>query len=154
MVLMNDQPFYSEGLRFSCKRCSACCRYESGYVFLSKTDVDILAGALQIGYNEFLNRYCRQVNVYGGEYISLKEKTNFDCIFWDKICTVYQWRPLHCRLFPFWSSILESASSWALAGRDCPGINSGAIHSEQEIETCLKQRKMEKLIIKNTGDYK
>ncbi|MDR3247725.1 MAG: YkgJ family cysteine cluster protein, partial [Treponema sp.] len=42
---MAKQPFYANGLRFSCTRCSSCCRYESGYVFLSPEDVDVLAKA-------------------------------------------------------------------------------------------------------------
>ena len=34
-----SEPFYAEGLRFSCERCSACCRGEPGYVFLTKEDL-------------------------------------------------------------------------------------------------------------------
>ncbi|HQO67077.1 MAG TPA: YkgJ family cysteine cluster protein, partial [Spirochaetales bacterium] len=34
-----NQSFWHEGLRFECARCSACCRYEPGYVFLSADDL-------------------------------------------------------------------------------------------------------------------
>ena len=33
---MRADPFYAEGLRFACTRCSICCRGEPGYAFFLK----------------------------------------------------------------------------------------------------------------------
>ena len=143
---MVNQPFYSGGLGFSCTRCSACCRYDSGYVFLSEKDVSALAGRLKIGYDEFADRYCRWVGAGAEERLSLSEKSNYDCIFWEKQCLVYEHRPLQCRTFPFWQSIVSSPEAWAFAAKSCPGIGKGCFHDREKIEDCLSRRAAEKII--------
>jgi Fe-S-cluster containining protein len=143
--------FSRSGLRFSCTRCSACCRYESGFVFLSEKDVSRLAAECQMDYTAFVRTYCRWVpwEGRGGERLSLKEKSNYDCIFWKDGCTVYSARPLQCRTFPFWSSIVGSPEGWEMAGRDCPGIGCGALCGWGEIEACLAQREAEPLVCRD-----
>jgi Fe-S-cluster containining protein len=144
---MPEEPFYAEGLCFSCTRCSACCRFDPGYVFLSKKDADVLAGMLKIGYTEFVETYCRWVSAAGGSaQLSLKEKSNYDCIFWKEGCRVYEGRPVQCRTFPFWPSILASPDAWKSAARSCPGMGKGELHNREHIESCLKARRQEPCI--------
>jgi Fe-S-cluster containining protein len=70
--------------------------------------------------------------------ISLKEKENYDCIFLtENGCSVYEGRPRQCRTYPFWSSVVESKSSWEREGMSCPGIGKGKIHGKEEIESYL-----------------
>jgi Fe-S-cluster containining protein len=135
---MLKQPFYRDGLRFSCRRCSACCRHESGFVFLSEKDLGLLSAACNMQPADFVKTWCRWVPYEGGQdRLSLKEKSDYDCIFWKEGCAVYESRPLQCRTFPFWLSVLRSREAWDMAGTGCPGINSGALHSREEIEACL-----------------
>jgi Fe-S-cluster containining protein len=148
---MTGAPFYACGLKFSCKRCSSCCRYEAGFVFLSEKDMEKLIVRLKMDRNAFIKKYCRWVqDVNGKEVLSLKEKSNSDCILWDSICTVYTARPLQCRTFPFWKSIVSSARAWAVAASGCPGMNHGETHPEKAIKKCLEMRIAEP-IIKRTG---
>jgi Fe-S-cluster containining protein len=137
---MEQLPFYADGLRFSCTRCSACCRYESGYVFLSGEDLDSLAVALSMPHGDLIKTWCRWVPLGGMEYLSLKEKLNDDCIFWNDGCTVYRNRPLQCRTYPFWDTIMASAAAWTSAGQECPGLGHGELHSMARIEECLRAR--------------
>ncbi|MDR2103673.1 MAG: YkgJ family cysteine cluster protein [Treponema sp.] len=142
---MSKQPFYAEGLRFSCTRCSVCCRYDPGYVFLTEKDVGILAALLKMGYNDFIEVFCRWIPSGGGsESLSLKEKANYDCIFWKHGCSVYEARPLQCRAFPFWPSLLRFAASWKQA--DCPGMGKGVLHSMADIEAWLKEQAAEPVV--------
>jgi len=142
-----EEPFYKDGLHFECQRCSGCCRFDSGYVFLSHQDLDRLASNLSLTQDEFLEKYCVKVDMGGYFRISLIEKPNYDCIFWrDGGCAVYEARPLQCRSYPFWEHQLESKEAWENVAKSCPGINKGALHSRQEIEEWLARRKMEKLI--------
>jgi Fe-S-cluster containining protein len=144
---MPKQPFYSSGLYFTCIRCSACCRYQPGFVFLSKKDVEILAAEAKIGYNEFIEVYCRWIPQGGGmERLSLKEKSNYDCIFWNEGCSVYKGRPLQCRNFPFWHSVLVSFETWEITAESCPGIGKGTYHTKDCIESCLVQGRTESII--------
>jgi len=147
-------PFYAQGLRFSCSRCSACCRYESGFVFLSEKDASLLVAALNMGYNTFTEAYCRWVPDENGDFqLSLKEKSNYDCIFWAREpvegCTVYDKRPLQCRSFPFWPSIVNSEKNWKIAARDCPGIGKGKLHSRDSVNEWLAAREKEPIISRN-----
>ncbi|MDR0504052.1 MAG: YkgJ family cysteine cluster protein [Treponema sp.] len=130
---MTNTPFFTDGLRFSCKRCSSCCRFEPGYVFLCDKDMSQLLTELKMDKNAFIKTYCRWIAFHGGESLSLKEKSNKDCIFWNDGCTVYHARPLQCRTFPFWESIVASRKSWQNTACECPGINSGETHTGEEI---------------------
>jgi len=146
--------FYAQGLRFSCKRCSACCRFEAGYVFLSREDVSLLCRTLNMPYADFEETYCRWVPAENGKYqLSLKEKQNYDCVFWSSKygggCLVYETRPLQCRTFPFWGSVMKDKKSWKRTAQDCPGIDKGIFHSQDSIKTKLAMRQMEPIIIKN-----
>ena len=142
---IGKKPFYSEGLRFSCTRCSECCRHEPGHVFLSKNDIQLLAESLKMGYNDIVEKYCLWVPVPGGEkQLSLREKPGFDCIFWQDGCSVYNSRPLQCRTFPFWKSTLSSRGAWE--NLCCPGIGKGSLYSREHIENCLAQRKAEPVL--------
>jgi hypothetical protein len=144
---MSEDLFYKDGLRFECTRCSECCRHTPGYVFLSEADIDPLCRALAMTRQSFFHRYCRRVRFGIAQRLSLKEKSNIDCILWDKGgCSVYHARPLQCRSFPFWGSCLSSAEKWEQQGTLCPGINHGGLHSCEEIEGWLAQRAQEPFI--------
>lgn len=149
---MEKTPFYASGLKFSCKRCSSCCRYDSGNVFLSEKDLENLILALNMERNSFIGTYCRWVTDWkGDEVLSLKEKSNNDCILWNDGCTVYSARPLQCVTFPFWESILVSAENWELAAAGCSGMNSGDLHSEKKITEYSKTRALEPIINRARG---
>ena len=144
-------PFYAQGLLSSCTRCSDCCRFESGFVFLSEKDASLLSTALKMELMSFTETYCRWVPAENGKHqLSLKEKSNYDCIFWAKEpvegCMVYNHRPLQCRAFPFWSSIVDNKNSWEMAARDCPGIGKGEFHSRDSVAEWLVAREKEQII--------
>lgn len=84
--------------------------------------------------------YCRKAPYYGGKTVlALREKTNYDCIFWNNGCTVYKDRPIQCSTYPFWSWILKDQESWNDVKLGCPGINNGKLWKKSEI---LKKLKM------------
>ncbi|MCL2558125.1 MAG: YkgJ family cysteine cluster protein [Treponema sp.] len=151
---MSEDPFYGEGLRFSCRRCSRCCRHDGGFVFLSREDLSRLSDKFAMNVGDFIDAWCRWVpGESGRERLSLREKPNLDCVFWGSSdsgdgegCAVYGARPLQCRAFPFWDSIVCSASAWKNAGRECPGIDSGAPRSREEIEGFLRLMEEELVI--------
>ncbi len=139
---MADQPFYKDGLCFQCQQCSHCCCDEPGFVYLSRRDLDALLEVTGMTQPDFIEKYCRFVPYYdGGEVLCLQEKENYDCIFWDKGCSVYSGRPIQCSTYPFWTYVLRSEGTWNEEAKECPGINcsTAAPIPAEEIE---KQRNM------------
>lgn len=147
-----DDSVYAEGLRFSCTRCSTCCRHAPGFVFLSKVDLDAMAKQTGLSPADFEKAYCRWVpSLNNLDVLSLREKSNYDCIFWGKDgCEVYASRPLQCRAFPFWYSTLGSRESWDACAADCPGMNTGELHDREEIQRQLDLRAAQPYITRPT----
>ena len=141
LVMSSLQPFYANGLAFECTRCSACCRHDPGYVFLSQNDLDKLCAHSGMSESDFRKKYCRVVDFGIVKRLSLIEKKNFDCVFWEGDgCSVYAARPLQCRAFPFWMQNVESAENWQSVAQDCPGVNRGKVHDRAIIESWLNSR--------------
>lgn len=142
--MKKEDSFYKDGLRFECKRCSACCRHDPGFVYLSENDLERLTAWSALGRDEFIGKYCRWVSRGSNEeYLCLLEKPGYDCILWDNGCIAYDARPLQCSSYPFWSSLLRDEDWWEANARDCPGINSGRLYTAEEIERHLERRRRE-----------
>lgn len=142
-----DHVFWHNGLRFSCKRCSSCCRFDPGIVNLSRDDLDRLLEWSGLAEGAFIETYCRWVpKADGYDYLCLLEKKNFDCILWDNGCTAYENRPFQCSSYPFWPSLLSDEDWWESNAQDCPGVNQGALHESAEIEEYLTRRRAEPYI--------
>ena len=148
MVIMTlNRPYFSDGLAFECTRCSSCCRHDPGYVFMSRKDVDLITEHLGLTELQFKEKFCRVVDFGIVTRLSLTEKRNNDCIFWEGAgCSIYEARPLQCRSFPFWMQNVESRDNWYAAAEDCPGMNHGTVHSQETIEAFLKARLDEPLL--------
>jgi uncharacterized protein len=119
-----NQPWYHQGLKFSCTGCGDCCTGAPGYVWVTKAEIAALAAALGLQIEEFERRFVRLVGVRK----SLVEHENGDCVFFDpesRQCRVYEDRPLQCRTWPFWASNLSSPAAWEATGERCPGCNRG-----------------------------
>ena len=142
-----NRPFYADGLAFECTRCSKCCRHDPGFVFLSRNDLIALAARFSLTESQFKERFCRVVDFGIVSRLSLTEKRNNDCIFWEgEGCQVYESRPLQCRSFPFWAQNMENREDWEAAAENCPGMNRGKNHNREEIEAWLRTRHEEPLL--------
>jgi Fe-S-cluster containining protein len=157
---MGKSQFYTGGLKFSCKRCSACCRHEPGFVFLSEKDLELLSEKMKMDKLKFIKKYCRWGVQYPADNdilsLSLKEKANLDCIFWETGCTVYDARPLQCRTYPFWQPIVSSKQNWEMTSVVCPGINNNSgshdndNYTQSKIEDLINLQKSNPAITKET----
>ena len=144
---MDEEKFYENGLKFECQRCSACCRHDPGYVFLTVNDLSKLSGVTGLSDKDFLEKYCRIVDLGGFKRISLIERKNYDCIFWKESgCELYEARPVQCRTFPFWISNLEDEADWKNLAESCPGVGKGDFISKEEIEKRIAERRDERML--------
>lgn len=132
-----QQPWYKEGLRFTCTGCGDCCTGAPGYVWLNKAEIQAMAEVTELEVAEFEQKYVREVGIRK----SLKEYKNGDCVFFDsqtRKCNVYSARPRQCRTWPFWDSNLKSEEAWAEACEECPGSGKGKLYQLEAIESQRK----------------
>ena len=133
-----QEPFYKNGLKFTCKRCSFCCGHSPGFVYLSKSDLERLCEHFKMTALDFAQKYCRWANYYHGDTVlALQEQKNYDCILWKDGCTAYQARPLQCSTYPFWSWMVKDKSAWDEVAKDCPGMNSGQLWPKDYIDKTI-----------------
>jgi Fe-S-cluster containining protein len=131
---MPNQPWYHEGLRFTCTACGDCCTGAEGFVWVNKHEIAAISEA--VGENDidkFERLYVRKIGVRK----SLKEFPNGDCVFFDsekRTCQVYPARPRQCRTWPFWDSNLRTPQAWKETCQVCPGSGKGKLHSLEHIE--------------------
>src|SRR5688572_15844989 len=100
---MAGQPWFQDGLRFTCTQCGDCCTGAPGYVWVNQEEIAALARRLNLPVDEFEQKYVRRVGIRK----SLTEFPNGDCVLFDgqaRKCTVYEDRPRQCKTWPFWES--------------------------------------------------
>jgi Fe-S-cluster containining protein len=150
LPVVPEQPWYADGLSFSCTQCGNCCTGGPGYVWISDQELERLGRHLSMPVEEVVRRFCRKIR---GRW-SLKESRRgdlYDCIFLQeiqvgaerstgerllqkrRICAIYEVRPLQCRTWPFWEGNLASNQAWTEAARTCPGMDRGRRYSLPQI---------------------
>lgn len=141
LTVIQQKPWYKDGLRFKCTGCGGCCTGSPGVVWVTAQEVQQMAEHLNLSIDEFSEKYLRLL----GNRISLKEHAyTYDCVFLKegKRCSIYAHRPTQCRTFPWWPSNISSEREWLEAASWCEGIN----HPEAPIipyEEIQAQRELE-----------
>ena len=78
-------PWYSDGLSFRCVGCGVCCRGPTpGWVGVDDDDADRLADHLGVSLRTLGRRYLRRTANPEAATVSLVEKSNLDCVFWEE----------------------------------------------------------------------
>ena len=137
----SNQPWYQEGLKFTCTECGDCCTGAAGYVWVNKAEIEAIAKIVELPVEDFEDQYTRKIGIRR----SLKEFSNGDCVFFDNVtrkCEVYEARPRQCRTWPFWDSNLRTTEAWERTCVDCPGSGTGKLHQLGEIEERRKTMKI------------
>jgi Fe-S-cluster containining protein len=131
-----SEPWYQDGLRFTCTRCGHCCTGAPGFVWVEDDDLAAIAQLRGETLEEVKALYTR----WTARGRSLREKSNGDCIFYSRTegCTVYSARPLQCRTWPFWESNVATPGAWRRTCEVCPGSGQGELISAEEITRRLK----------------
>lgn len=127
-------PWFKDGLRFSCTGCGRCCTGSPGYVYLSPRDLSHLAEHQGCSDEEFKKKFTRVVD---DQICLIDTPGSADCYFLkNNRCSVYEARPVQCRTFPWWTHHLQTPKRWKEAAKHCEGINSKAsLVSVEEITT-------------------
>ena len=110
-------PWYEDGLKFDCTECGKCCRVD-GDVWLAPEESKNIMSHLGYSIDDFRKQYIRaEVSPDDGNaqesWMCLKRNEGA-CIFLNPLgqCSIYEVRPIQCRTYPFWPSLLESRETW------------------------------------------
>jgi Fe-S-cluster containining protein len=130
------EPWYKDGLQFTCTRCGHCCTGPPGYVWVNDEEIAAIADFRGESVAEMTALFTRPVD----QSRSLREKANGDCTFYDQDrgCTIYPVRPRQCRTWPFWESNLHTPQDWRRTCVVCPGSGRGELIPAEEITRRLK----------------
>ncbi len=128
---MTDDPWYKDGLRFSCTRSGNCCTGPPGFVWVHNEELAAIAEHRRETVKETAALYTYVV----AEGRTLREKANNDCVFYERTagCTIYPVRPRQCRTWPFWQSNVVTPEAWRQTCEVCPGSGQGDLIPAEEI---------------------
>ncbi|PCI78039.1 zinc/iron-chelating domain-containing protein [Candidatus Aerophobetes bacterium] len=136
--VINKQPWYSEGVRFHCTGCGACCESD-GLVILTKDDVERASNTLNIQKDAFIKQYTQK---FGKHLCLIDQPDSTKCIFLnrEKGCKIYSNRPKQCSTFPFWKDLMRSKRCWDEEKQLCEGLDhpEGKLYSSQEIDAIIQ----------------
>jgi len=106
----------------ACATCEGrCCTGESGYIYVTISEVEKMAELLGMSVNEFGVNYLFKK----GYKYSIKEREyrgSYECVFYDREsngCRIYEARPSQCITFPFWDYFKTHIDELK---DECPGI--------------------------------
>jgi Fe-S-cluster containining protein len=129
----DNEPWYKDGLRFTCTGCGDCCTGSPGYVWVNNEEIAKMAALVRLSVEDFEAKHVRQIGVRK----SLIEYENGDCVFFDnksRKCGVYSARPRQCRTWPFWDSNIRTPDAWADTCHVCPGSGQGRLYQLEEVQ--------------------
>ncbi|BCD62230.1 hypothetical protein NitYY0826_C1106 [Nitratiruptor sp. YY08-26] len=117
-----------EGFSFAfdpnaCASCNgACCRGESGYIWVSKQEIEAIAQFLQLSTQDFISNYLKKEG-YRYSIKEIKSKGEHFCIFFEegRGCSIYPVRPKQCRDYPFWKRYKDKKNISEVC-QECKGI--------------------------------
>lgn len=126
--------YYPKGIRWGCKRCGACCRDTSDRprrVLLLPSDVTRLEKGEQKDF---------KLDIKGeAPFVGEMKKAGGACIYLTKEgCSVYPYRALLCRTYPFWIE-REGKSFEILFDRRCIGFGHGGELREEFFRDLVAQ---------------
>lgn len=106
----------------ACSTCQArCCTGESGYIFVTKEEIENISKLLNMEKDDFIETYLFKE----GFKHSIKERKigeSYECAFYNREsngCSIYEARPSQCITFPFWDYFKNRVDELKL---ECPGV--------------------------------
>lgn len=120
--IINQEGFSYSFNASSCDTCEGrCCTGESGYIYVTKNEIQNISKLLNLDEEEFVNKYLFK-KMYKYSIKENKKDDSYECVFYDASsngCKIYEARPLQCRTFPFWDYYKNRVNELKL---ECPGI--------------------------------
>jgi len=129
---------YPVAVRFQCVKCGICCgdtKEKNRHILLLRTEAAQIATATLQSISEFTVDL-KDKAPYSYE---MKKTADGKCVFLENnCCTIYAFRPLICRFYPFELKIADSGKYTFRYTLECSGINKGPIVSKNYFRKLLR----------------
>ena len=153
-----DLSLEQKHFRFKCRRCAALCCKLGGPV-LTRKDVEQIENA---GYSvkDFLEPVNRNIKGSPLVYGNLKSREDGSCIFLEfdselncHKCSIYDFRPVLCRLYPFSFEMIDSNRIALKYIPCCRGLNNreGELLNEKFVSIYLLEPLLEAMELHKRG---
>src|SRR5262249_51126349 len=131
-----SEPWYRDGLRFTCTQCGHCCTGEPGFVWVDDDDLSAIAAFLDEEVEVVRAVYTKPAR----RGLTLREKANGPSASPARRrgAPFSPPRPPQCRTWPFWESNVQSPEAWQHTCAVCPGSGHGELIPADEITSRLK----------------
>ena len=120
--MMREEGFSYSFNPKACETCQGrCCTGESGYIYVTKSEIEKISELLDIDVKIFVHTYLFK-KMYKYSIKEVVHENSYECIFYDRDsngCKIYDARPLQCKTFPFWDYYKTRVDELKL---ECPGI--------------------------------
>lgn len=131
----DKEPWFGDGINFSCTQCGNCCTGPSGFVWFDDDEAQAMADHLGVDVDVFYERYAHRAM---GRWTldEVKRGGLYDCVFLNKDedgkrgCSIYPVRPTQCRTWPFWPSNMKNRRGWEMSAKTCPGMREPGARGE------------------------
>lgn len=81
----SENPWYADGLEFTCTQCGNCCTGGPGFVWITREEIVRLAEYLKLSPEQVVEQYCRKVD---GRFSLTERRTKeglYDCVFLTEV---------------------------------------------------------------------
>ena len=107
-----------KSLPFECTACGKCCQRD-GDVYMNRSEFTAVAAFLNMSEDAFIRTYSQHVLMDEKEqvaWVHFSSKGLGHCVFLEpdtRHCRIHPVKPVQCRTYPFYPSLLKSPEAWA-----------------------------------------
>ena len=133
-------PFeYPRRQRFQCDKCALCCgdtKERVRMILLLKSEAD----RIRLGTHRSLDEFAERTEGFEPYVYRMKKTAKRKCLFLDdKLCSIYDLRPLVCRFYPFELKDSEKGKCVFIGSHECPRLGTGSILKKEIFENLSKE---------------
>ena len=133
---------YPKGLKFTCIKCGLCCgdiKTKKRHIMLLKHEAELISSVTSQATDAFAVKACGKM-----PYVFEMKKTKAGQCFFLKNCecTIYAYRPIVCRFYPFSLEQIGKTGYRFLQTQECPGVGKGKELSGNYFEGLLRVAQM------------
>jgi Fe-S-cluster containining protein len=130
---------YPHNLRFECNKCALCCgdtKDKTRCILLLDSEIKEIVEKTAMP----IIKFSREINGKNPYKREMNKNPQGKCVFLkDNACTIYNFRPLICRFYPFELKFKDSQGTYEFTvTQECPMLNEGKELNETDFKKLFR----------------